>query len=66
MGPSGEDAVEVEAKPTRGKADEPLTLQQCMTMSMADIEKLDKAKQTEIKNLYAGHSSHCTSGVVRS
>ena len=26
VGPSGEEAVEVEAKPKRGKADEPLTL----------------------------------------
>ena len=54
VGPSGEEAVEVEAKPKRGKADEPLTLQQCVTMSAADIEKLDKAKQTEMKNLYSG------------
>ena len=44
VGPSGEEAVEVEAKPKRGKADELLTLQQCVTMSVADIEKLDKAK----------------------
>ena len=43
-GPSGEEVVEVEAKPKRGKADEPLTLQQCVTMLAADIEKLDKAK----------------------
>ena len=54
VGPSGEEAVEVEAKPKRGKANEPLTLQQCVTMSVADIEKLDKAKQTEMKNSYAG------------
>ena len=54
VGPSGEEAVEVEAKPKRGKADEPLTLQQCVTMSTADIEKLDKVKQTEMKNLYNG------------
>ena len=54
VGPSGEEAVEVEAKPKRGKADEPLTLQQCVTMSTTDIEKLDKAKQTEMKNLYSG------------
>ena len=54
MGPSGEETVEVEAKPKRGKADEPLTLQQWVTMSAADIEKLDKAKQTEMKNLYSG------------
>ena len=54
VGPSREEAVEVEAKPKRGKADEPLTLQQCVTMSAADIEKLDKAKQTEMKNLYSG------------
>ena len=54
VGPSGEEAVEVEAKPKRGKADEPLTLQQCVTMSAADIEKLDKVKQTEMKNLYNG------------
>ena len=54
MGPFGEEAVEVEAEPKRGKADEPLTLQQCVTMSAADIEKLDKAKQTEMKNLYSG------------
>ena len=54
MGPSGEEAVEIEAKPKRGKADEPLTLQHCVTMSAADIEKLDMAKQTEIKNLYSG------------
>ena len=54
VGPSGEEAVEVEAKPKRGKADEPLTLQQCVTMSATDIEKLDKAKQTEMKNLYSG------------
>ena len=54
VGPSGEEAVEVEAKPKRGKADEPLTLQQCVTMSAADIEKLDKAKHTEMKNLYSG------------
>ena len=52
--PFGKEAVEVEAKPKRGKADEPLTLQQCVTMSTADIEKLDKAKQTEMKNLYSG------------
>ena len=52
VGPSGEEAVEVEAKPKRGKADEPLTLQQCVTMSAAHIEKLDKVKQTEMKNLY--------------
>ena len=44
VGPSGEEAVEVEAKPKRGKADEPLILQQCVTMSMANIEKLDNAK----------------------
>ena len=43
-----------EAKPERGKANELLTLQQCVTMSAADIEKLDKAKQTEMKNLYIG------------
>ena len=54
VGPSGEEVVEVEAKPKRSKADEPLTLQQCVTMSVADIEKLDKAKQTEMKNLYSG------------
>ena len=54
VGPSGEEAVEVEAKPKRGKADDPLTLQQCVTMSAADIEKLNKAKQTEMKNLYSG------------
>ena len=54
VGPSGEEAVEVEAKPKRGKVHEPLTLQQCVTMSAADIEKLDKAKQTEMKNLYSG------------
>ena len=54
VGPSGEEAVEVEAKPKSGKSDEPLTLQQCMTMSAADIEKLDKVKQTEMKNLYSG------------
>ena len=54
MEPSGEEAVEIEAKPKRGKADEPLTLQQCVTMSAADIEKLDKAKQTKMKNLYSG------------
>ena len=66
VGPSGEEAVEVEAKPKRGKADEPLTLHQCMTMSAADIEKLDKVKQTEMKNLYSGASSHCTSGAARS
>ena len=54
VGPSGEEVVEVEAKPKRGKADEPLTLQQCVTMLAADIEKLDKAKQTEMKNLYTG------------
>ena len=54
VGPSGEEAVEVEAKPKRGKADEPLTLQQCVTMSAANIEKMDKAKQIEMKNLYAG------------
>ena len=54
MGPSREEAVEIEAKPKRGKADEPFTLQQCVTMSVADIEKLDKAKQTEMKNLYSG------------
>ena len=54
VGPSGEEAVEVEAKPKRGKADEPLTLQQCVTMFAADIEKLDKVKQTEMKNLYNG------------
>ena len=53
MGPSGEEAVEVEGKPKRGKADEPLSLQQCVTMSAVDIEKLDKAKQNEIKNLYS-------------
>ena len=52
MGPSKEEAVEVEVKPKRGKADEPLTLQQCVTMSAVDIEKLDKAKQTKMKNLY--------------
>ena len=44
VGPSEEEAAEVEAKPKRGKADEPLILQQCVTMSTADIEKLDKAK----------------------
>ena len=54
MGPSGKEATEVEAKPKRGKTDEPLTLQQCMTMLVADIEKLDKAKQTKMKNLYTG------------
>ena len=54
MEPSGEEAVEVEAKPKRGKADESLTLQQCVTMFAADIEKLDKAKQMEMKNLYNG------------
>ena len=53
MGPSGKEAVEVEGKPKRGKADEPLFLQQCVTMLALDIEKLDKAKQTEIKNLYS-------------
>ena len=53
VGPSGEEVVEVEAKRKRGKADEPLILQQYVTMSAADIEKLDKAKQTEMKNLYA-------------
>ena len=36
------------------QGDEPLTLHQCVTMSTADIEKLDKAKQIEIKNLYTG------------
>ena len=41
VGPSGEEAVEVEAKPKRGKADEPLTLQQYVTMFAADIEKLN-------------------------
>ena len=54
VGPSGEEAVEVEAKSKRGKADEPLTLEQCLIMSATDIEKLDKAKQTEMKNLYSG------------
>ena len=54
VGPSREEAVEVEAKPKRGKANEPLTLQHCVTMSAADIEKLDKVKQTEMKNLYSG------------
>ena len=54
VGPSGEEAVEVEAKQKRGKGNEPLTLQQCVTMSAVDIEKLDKAKQTEMKNLYSG------------
>ena len=54
VGPSREEAVEVEAKPKRGKADEPLILQQCVTMSAVDIEKLDKAKQIEMKNLYTG------------
>ena len=54
VGPSREEAVEVEAKPKRGKADKPLTLLQCVTMSGADIEKLDKAKQTQMKNLYTG------------
>ena len=53
MGPSGEEAIEVEGKPRRGKSNEPLSLQQCVTMSAADIEKLDKAKQNEIKNLYS-------------
>ena len=53
MGPSGEEAVEVEGKPKRSKADEPLSLQQCVTMLEADIEKLDKAKQNEMKNLYS-------------
>ena len=54
VGPSGEEAVEVEAKPKRGKADEPLILQQCVTMSAVDIEKLDNVKQMEMKNLYSG------------
>ena len=53
MGPSKEEAIEVEAKPKRGKANELLSLQQCVTMSAADIEKLDKAKQNEMKNLYS-------------
>ena len=53
VGPSGEEVVEVEAKPQRGKANELLSLQQCVTMSAADIEKLDKAKQNEMKNLYS-------------
>ena len=52
VGPSGEEAVEVEAKLKRGKANEPLILQQCVTMSTVDIEKLNKAKQIEMKNLY--------------
>ena len=52
--PFGEEVVEVEAKPKRGKADEPLTLQQCVTILAANIEKLDKAKQTEMKYLYTG------------
>ena len=54
MGPSREEAVEVDTKLKRGKADEPLILQQCVTMSAANIEKLDKVKQTEMKNLYSG------------
>ena len=53
VGPFGEEVVEVEEKSKRGKADEPLSLQQSMTMSTSDIEKLDKAKQTEMKNLYS-------------
>ena len=51
VGPSGNEVVEVEGKLKRGKADEPLSLQQGMTMLASDIEKLDKAKQTEMKNL---------------
>ena len=53
VGPSREEVVEVEGKPKRGKVDEPLSLQQCVTMSTSDIEKLDKVKQTEMKNLYS-------------
>ena len=53
VGPSGEKAVEVEGKPKRSKVDEPLSLQQCVTMSAANIEKLDKEKQNEMKNLYS-------------
>ena len=51
VGASGEEAIEVEAKPKKGKAEEPLILQQCVIMSAADIEKLNKAKQNEMKNL---------------
>ena len=53
MGPSREEMVEVEGKPKRDKADEPQSLQQCVTMSASNIEKLNKAKQTEMKNLYS-------------
>ena len=53
VGPSSNEVVEVEEKPKRSKADEPLTLQECMTMLALDIQKLDKAKQTEIKNLHS-------------
>ena len=49
----GEIGVPVAGKPKKGKADEKLTLQQCVTMSTSDIEKLDKSKQTEMKNLYS-------------
>ena len=42
--PSNE-VVEIEVKLKKCKGDEPLTnLQQCMTMSAIDIEKLDKSK----------------------
>ena len=39
-------------KPKKGKADGKHTLQQCVTMSALDIEKLNKSKQTKMKNLY--------------
>ena len=53
MEPSGDEVVEVEGKSKRRKANEPLILQQYVTMLASDIEKLDKAKQTKMKNLYS-------------
>lgn len=53
VGTAGDDVVQAEGKPKKSKAEEPLTLQQCVTMSASDIEKLDKTKQTEMRHLYS-------------